>query len=271
MRQLIPITAVLVLLFGPWAFARDTGKPDQPASTKAGPEGSRPRPRPDRARTEEQELDRQRMRERFQNMSEEERQEFRRRMRERFQNMSEEERAAWRARMSRPGFGRLSAAEQLKAIKAIQDQLIRLKEAVESLNKVDFSKFREMSEADRAEMRKELTETYRARQQALTAIREQLARLEGPRPAPTALAGPSARELTEIRDIAQREKAEQTVKRLNALLERQRVRPPMRFPGSGRGGGPAGPAPERGGQGRRGQRGQRGQARPPRPGAGSQR
>jgi len=76
------------------------------------------------------------LKEKWPNMSEDERAKFRAEMRQRWQNLSEEEKEKLKARMRErfgagslgPGMGR---EEQLQAVKAIEEQVAKLKAAIE--------------------------------------------------------------------------------------------------------------------------------------------
>lgn len=165
-------------------------------------------------------------------------------MRERFQNMSEEERAKFREQMRARGGGSrramVSPEDQQKAIKAIEDQLAKLKVAAQI--QMPAGGFQDMSEEDREKMRTAFTQ----RREALQAIIAQVALLEGR----TQPQGEGARfiiintaDLRPIQEAATKEKAEETSKLIQGLM--------------GRGfGGP------RGGSGQRPEGGQRRQRQP---------
>ena len=175
--------------------------------------------------TSAQRVQRQRenMRQRYENMSEAEKEKFRtemRQRRERFENMSEEEREKFRAEMqqrfggARPGTGR---EEQLKAIEAIEEQVAKLKAAVQSVGREDRSRWRELSEEERTKLREKMVTAVRERQTAIRAIEEQLAKLKGPGQQ-QAEPQPSIGELRAIHDLAVKEKATQTASRLERLI-----------------------------------------------------
>ncbi|MHC4595924.1 MAG: redoxin domain-containing protein [Planctomycetota bacterium] len=130
--------------------------------------------------------ERARMRQRMENMSEEERERFRaemRKRRERYENMSEEEREKLRAEMRRrmgPMPPRLGSEEQLKTIEVIQEQVAKLKASMEAPRRPE---------------------------------------LKGPMQ-PRAARQPSVRELQGIRQLALKEGAEKTAKRLAGLIAR---------------------------------------------------
>ena len=148
----------------------------------------------------------------------------------------------------------MSREEQLKAIKAMQDQLTKLKAVIESAGSSDRPNFREMSEADRAKFRETFMKARQDREKAVAAIQAELGKLGGARPAMGAQAV-SMRDLAEIRTVAAKEKATETTKRIDALIARQRTQRPAGRPG--RPGEPGTPGAERGPRGPREQRGQR--------------
>jgi len=148
--------------------------------------------------------------------------------RERFQNMSEEERAKFREQMRARGGGarraRLSPEEQQKAIKAIEEQLVKLKAAAQV--QIPQGGFADLSEEERNKIRTAFTD----RRTALQAIVAQVARLEGR----TQPEGEGARfmiinteDLKPIQEAATKEKAEETGK----LIERMMARGTGRFGG----------------------------------------
>ena len=150
-------------------------------------------------------------------MSEEERT----KMRERFQNMSEEERAKFRQQMQARGGGarrsRMSPEDQQKAIKAIEAALVKVKAAAQVQRPQ--GGFQDMSEEERNTLRT----AFRDRSTALNAIVAQVALLQGRRP----LEGEGARfmilstnDLTPIQEAATKEKAEETGKLIQGLMDR---------------------------------------------------
>ena len=160
--------------------------------------------------------------------------------RERFQNMSEEERAKFREQMQQRGGGagrsRVSPEDQQKAIKAIEEALVKVKAAAQV--QMPQGGFQDLSEEERTK----LTTAFRDRSAALQAIVAQVALLEGRRQ-PEAEGARfiiiNTEDLKPIQEAATKEKAEETGKLLQALTRR----------GSGRGAG--------GGGGRQGGGGQR--------------
>ncbi|MHC4507916.1 MAG: redoxin domain-containing protein [Planctomycetota bacterium] len=183
----------------------------------------------------------QNIRERWENMSEEEREKFRAQMREGrqgWENMSPEEREKRRAEV-RERFGsgpaRIGRQEQLKAVKAIEAQVAKLKAALEVAVPEARSRLRDLSEEERARIREDMMAAMRERQTAIRAIDEQLAKLRGsarPSPEPRMRIG----ELRQIYDLAVKEDATETAKRLERLMAGYRDE----FRGRGR---PAEPRP----------------------------
>ncbi len=199
-----------------------------------------------------------------QNLSEEQRAEMRQR-RERYQNMSEEEREKFRAQMrERFGSGRggfMGREDQLKAIKAIEAQLAKLK-ATQTTRPT--GGFRDLSEEERAKLRERMTKVFQDRRTALQTIIAQVARLQGRR-------GPAAEgaqyliistsDLKPIQVAATKEKAKETAQLLERLIAR----------GSGRRGFGGGRAPGTGQRPQGGARGTRGTRSGGQEGAGRQR
>ena len=151
--------------------------------------------------------------------------------RERFQNMSEEERAKFREQMQQRGGGagrsRVSPEDQQKAIKAIEEALVKVKAAAQV--QMPQGGFQDLSEEERTK----LTTAFRDRSAALQAIVAQVALLEGRRQ-PEAEGARfiiiNTEDLKPIQEAATKEKAEETGKLLQALTRR----------GSGRGAGGGG-------------------------------
>ena len=177
----------------------------------------------------------QEMRQRFQNMSEEEREKFRaemRQRRQRWENMSEAEREEARAQM-RQRSGIMGPEEQMNVVKAIEEQVAKLKAAVEAMAPETRERLRELSEEARAKLREKMTSAMRGRQMAIRAIEEQIAKLtlrQRRRPEP----GANLNELRAIHKLAIKEKATETAKRLEKLIAGYRreseSRPPRERP-----------------------------------------
>jgi len=144
-------------------------------------------------------------------------------MRERWQNMSEEERQAFREQMrERFGSGRrgLGREDQLKAIKAIEAQLAKLKAGIEATGPQARRRGQELSDEERAKLRERFTKAREERQKAIKAIIAQIARLQGQRQ-PTAEGEEyilvNTAQLKQIRELAVKEKAKETAQRLERL------------------------------------------------------
>lgn len=187
-RYLISMVAVLMVLAVVWtAFGRAQ---DAPAQSRGAPQMS--------------EEERAKMRERFQNMSEEEREKFRAQMRERFGD---------RGAM----FGREA---QLEAIKAIEEQVAKLKAGMEAQG--ERRSFQDLSEEERTKLREQFAKAREERQTAIKTIVAQIARLQGQRP-PAAEGEEfiiiNTAELKAVRELAAKEKAKETADRLTALVE----------------------------------------------------
>ena len=204
-KRLISIVVVLVALAIAWTTFADSGV----GGTRGGAgRGGAP------GMSEEE---RAKMKERFQNMSEEERAKFREEMQARFGNMSEEERAQMRSRFG--SSTRMSRDEQLKSIKAVEEQVAKLKASIESSVRPADANFSTLSEEERTKLRDQFTKAREARQAAVEAIRAEIDKLSPPRPTPAQME--ALRELREIQTLAEKEKATETTKRLAALIEKQ--------------------------------------------------
>ena len=162
---------------------------------------------------------------RYQDMSEAEREKFRADMeerRKRFENMSEEEREKLRAEMrerfgSRPQI--MGREQQLEVIASIQEQLNKLKTAIESVDPGARNRSRDLPEDERAKLREKMVAAMRERQMAVTAIEQELAKLKlgGRSPAESR---PGISELKAIHGLAVKEKATETAKSIEKLMAR---------------------------------------------------
>ena len=186
--------------------------------------------------------DRAGQRERFQNMSEGERAKLREQMRQRYENMSEEEQVKFREQM-RARFGgarrsRMSPEDQQKAVKAIEEQLVKVKAAAQI--QIPQGGFQNLSDEERTK----IMTAFRDRRTALQTIVAQVALLEGRRQ-PTEEGARfmiiNTMDLKPIQEAATKEKAAETGKLLQRLMARGSAR---RFGGrtGGRQGGAAAPA-----------------------------
>lgn len=161
------------------------------------------------------------LREKWPNMSQEERGKFRNKLREKWESLSDEEREKFRNQI-RERFGSrrrgLGREEQLEAIKVIEEQLVKIKAAVENTIWPETRyQFQELSEEERAKLREKIATAMRERQMAITEIEQQIEKLRAPkRPRPERQR--QIRELKEIYDLAVKEKATQTAKRLEELI-----------------------------------------------------
>ncbi len=147
---------------------------------------------------------REEMRQRWESMSEQEREQFSARMRERFSSRRE---------------------EQLKAIKAIEEQLGKLKAGIEAMDSNDQRPFQELSEEERTKLRESFSKVREERQKTLKAIIAQIAILQGQRQPPAEgeeLVIVSTGELKAIRELAVKEKAEETARRLEVIGRERR-------------------------------------------------
>lgn len=163
---------------------------------------------------------------RYQDMSEAERQKFRSEMEERrkqYENMSPEEREKFRAQM-RERFGTrsriLGREQQLAVVAAIQEQLNKLKAAIESIDPEARIRIRELPADEQAELREKTAAAMRDRLNATRAIEQELAKLPMPGRPGLEPPGPGVNELRAIHGIAVKEKATETAKRIENLIAR---------------------------------------------------
>jgi hypothetical protein len=183
----------------------------------------------------------QNIRQRFQNMSPEQRQKLREEMlqkRQQRENMSVEERQKLRSEMrerlnSRPEA--MGYEQQLSSIKVIQEQVAKLKAAVEATAPENRKQMRDLPPEERTKLREKMTAAMRERQRSIIAIEQELAKFRAPaRP----VTDPRLRisELQSIHALAVKEKATQTAARLERFIARYerefqgRIRTPMRGP-----------------------------------------
>ena len=142
---------------------------------------------------------------------------------QKLQNMSEEDRKQFMAQVrqksgsSRTGTG--GREEQLKAIAAIQEQLEKLKTAIESVDEGAIRRFGELSEEERTKLRENMTKAAQTRQLAMRKVEEKLEvlRESGQREVQPLM---PIRELQMIREVAIREKATQTASGIARLIAR---------------------------------------------------
>jgi hypothetical protein len=134
---------------------------------------------------------------------------------EQWPNMSKEEKAKLRADIrGRAGAGTLSLDVQLQAVKMIDEEVAKLKSALEGMIEVR-KQYRNMTDDQRSKIGKMSI----ARQQAIAAIEQQLEKLRyrGQR---QQVQAPQIRldELQEIQQLAVKEKATETAKRLESFI-----------------------------------------------------
>ena len=155
--------------------------------------------------------------------------------------MSNEERAKLRDQMRdrfSPSSRSMGYEQQVKSIKAIEQQVARLKASVEVAAPESRQKLRELPEEERAKVRDKMMTAMRERQAAIRAIEQELAKLKGPG-RPPAESEARLNELRAIHKLALKEKATQTADRLDKLImgyQRGYIggeRPPMRGPREG--------------------------------------
>jgi len=198
--------------------------------------------------------DRPRISPRYQDMTAAEREEFRAEMEERrkqYDKMSPEEREKFRAEMrerfsSRPQI--LGREQQLEVVAAIQEQLNKLKAAVESIDPEVRSRMRDVPEAERAELRQKMAAALRNRLNAVRGIEQELAKLRFPGRSGFEPPRPGINELRAIHGLAVKEKATETAKSIEKLMARYREAPGRDRPDQPRPRGERPPRPDRPGQ-----------------------
>ncbi len=213
-RHLVSTVVILVVLAAAWTvsvFGQEADRPARPAGRRDW--------RMFRMLSPEEAVE---MRQKWQSMSDEEKEQFRAQMREKWENMSDEEKEKLRGRTRERTVSRSEG--QLNAIKAIEGQLEKLKATIESMGSVQQGQFSGLSEEERAKLRERFTKANEQRQTALKTIIEQIAILQGQRQ-PTAegqeLIIVNTGELKAIRELALREKAEETAKHLGRIVKGQ--------------------------------------------------
>ncbi len=147
-------------------------------------------------------------------------------IRQRWPDMSEEEREKARAeireRTASRGLGREG---QLKVIALIEEQVAKLKAAVESMAQ-GRDQYQNMSEEERTEYRNKMAQIARTRRQVIEGIEQQLSKLKFREQRRPQTVEPQTRvkELQEIHQLAIKEKATETAKRLESLIAGYRQR-----------------------------------------------
>ena len=152
-------------------------------------------------------------------------------IRQEWQNMSDHEKQKLRAEIrNRTGSRSTSPEGQLKAVQAIEEQVAKLKAALESLIE-SRSQYQNVPEEEKASYGKKMAEATRTRQQTINAIEQQLAKLRygGSRQQPTQQKKQTQenqstdpqmgiKELQVIHRLAVKEKATETAKKLESFI-----------------------------------------------------
>jgi hypothetical protein len=107
---------------------------------------------------------------------------------------------------------------QLEAVEVIQEQAAKLKADMEAMARPEGrASFENLPEEERAKLREGFTKRREEQQKAIAVIELQIARLKGQRQLKAEHEG-ALTELQEIRQLALKEKAEETAKRLMQLI-----------------------------------------------------
>jgi hypothetical protein len=136
-----------------------------------------------------------------------------------WQNLSEQEKDKLRAKIQDRTLTRGSGLEgQLEAVKKIEQQVIKLKSAIESMIQ-SRNQYQNASEQDKVLFSKKIAQATQTRQQAVTAIEKELEglRYQRPRQQPSG-SQMNIRELQMIYRLALKEKATETAKSLESLI-----------------------------------------------------
>jgi len=137
------------------------------------------------------------------------------------QNMTEEERNQLMAQVRQKSGSSptepVGREEQLKAIAAIQEQLGKLKIAIESIDEGAIRRFGELSEEEKTKVRENMTKVAQTRKLVTTKVEEKLEVLSEPGQRGVQPLMP-IRELQVIRELAVRENATQTASSITRLI-----------------------------------------------------
>lgn len=140
---------------------------------------------------------------------------------EKLQNMSEQERSQLMAQVRQKSgsspTGPVGREEQLKAIAAIQEQLGKLKTAIESIDEGAIRRFGALSEEEKSKVRENMTKAAQTRKLVMTKVEEKLKVLSEPGQQRLQPLMP-IRELQVIRELAVKEKATQTASSITKLI-----------------------------------------------------
>lgn len=151
--------------------------------------------------------------------------------------------------------GLMTPEEQQKAFAVIEQQLAKLKAAMQASPLAQGRSFQDLSEEERTQLREKFTKIREEREAAIGTILAQLARLQGrmqPQAAGEQFVIVNTADLKAIQELAVKEKATETADRLTALAEGRR----------GFRGGPLGQQPGQSGERGTRQRPQRGGGAP---------
>ena len=143
--------------------------------------------------------------------------------RQTIQNMTVEQRRLYQSQMRQKRGAssfRTDQPDQLKAIEAIQQQLIKFQTALQNINREALLNYEKLSEQEKTKLTQIMTKAAYERQQALTIIEEKLPVIRGTRRVRTAEPLIPVRELKIIHQMAVREKATQAAHRLELLIAR---------------------------------------------------
>lgn len=116
--------------------------------------------------------------------------------------------------------GLMSREAQQNAIAAIEKQLAKLKEAAEKQPAFDRSRFQEMSDEERAKFREQMMKQREQQQEVVAAIEKQIMILKGGRQL-QAEHDEAMAELQAIHALAVKEKATETAKSIQALIDKR--------------------------------------------------
>jgi hypothetical protein len=121
--------------------------------------------------------------------------------------------------------------DQLKVIAAIEEQVAKLKALVEAQAGPDeFAKMRDLPEGEeRTKLREKFAKAREERQGVIEAIEQNIVKLRGERPRMEEQQGLIG-ELQAIHELATKEKAVETAKLVEQLINRQQKGPEGRFP-----------------------------------------
>lgn len=140
-------------------------------------------------------------------------------MRQKWQNTPEEEKEQLRPKIqdqiASKGMG---LEEQLEAVRTIEEQVAKLKAAIESMIQ-SRSQYQNASEQKKIEYSKKMNEAAQARRQAVAAIEKEIAGLTYQKPQQQSSEPRiDIRQLKEIHRLALKEKATETAKRLESFM-----------------------------------------------------